>query len=135
MGAYTRGRENIDESFEFIFSLFPILYNRLNQKAGTLSGGEQQMLALGRGLMAKPKLLLLDEPSLGLAPVIVELIYDTITKIHKQGMTVLLIEQNAYIALEVADRGYVIETGVIRISGSANDLLNNEAVRDAYLGN
>jgi branched-chain amino acid transport system ATP-binding protein len=135
MGAFIRRdaagqREDLDR----IMELFPILKERARQAAGTLSGGEQQMLAMGRALMARPKLLLLDEPSMGLAPIVVQTIFDTIRDINSQGMTVLLVEQNAAQALSLAHRGYVIETGKIVIEDEASSLLENEQVRKAYLG-
>jgi branched-chain amino acid transport system ATP-binding protein len=135
MGAFIRRdaagqREDLDR----IMDLFPILKERARQAAGTLSGGEQQMLAMGRALMARPKLLLLDEPSMGLAPIVVQTIFDTIRDINSQGMTVLLVEQNAAQALSLAHRGYVIETGKIVIEDEASSLLENEQVRKAYLG-
>lgn len=134
LGAFTRPGKNLSEDYEQVFLLFPVLKERMNQLAGTLSGGEQQMLAVGRALMAHPKLLLLDEPSLGLAPVIVEIIYETIKKIHQRGTPVLLVEQNAFLALNTAQRGYVMETGQIVLSGNANSLLENPEVQAAYLG-
>jgi len=117
-----------------IFSYFEVLRERQNQEAGTLSGGEQQMLAMGRGLMLGPKLLLLDEPSLGLAPIVVERLAEMISNLHKQGLTILLVEQNAYIALELADRGYVLENGEVITSGRGCDLLESQLVKRAYLG-
>ncbi len=135
MGAYTRtDRDGIQEDLERVFTLFPRLRERRHQVAGTLSGGEQQMLAIGRALMARPKVLLMDEPSMGLAPVLVEQIFETITDINRQGTTVLLVEQNAYMALQIAHRGYVLQTGEIVLSGSARELQANEDVRRAYLG-
>ena len=135
MGAFTRNdRDGIREDLERVFTLFPRLKERGLQVAGTLSGGEQQMLAIGRALMSKPKVLLLDEPSMGLAPVLVEQIFETITGINKQGTTILLVEQNAFMALQVARRGYVLQTGEIALSGSASELQANEEVRKAYLG-
>ena len=134
LGAYTRKTRDIQDDYERVFGLFPILKERINQQGGTLSGGEQQMLAVGRALMARPKLLLLDEPSLGLAPLLVEIIYKTISEIHQQGTPVLLVEQNAFVALNTAQRGYVIETGQIVLSGSAQEVLNNPSVQKAYLG-
>lgn len=133
LGAFTR-KGDLSEDLDRVFSLFPILSERANQPGGTLSGGEQQMLALARAMMARPKLLLLDEPSLGLAPVVVERIYQTIRDIHAGGTPVLLVEQNAFLALNTAHRAYVIETGRIVLSGAASDLLDNQAVREAYLG-
>jgi len=135
MGAYTRNdRAGIAADIERVFSLFPRLKERRTQIAGTLSGGEQQMLAMGRSLMAKPKLLMLDEPSLGLAPILVETIFSIVREIYSQGTTVLLVEQNANKALEVANRAYVLETGVIVQEGSGHELLASEAVQKAYLG-
>jgi branched-chain amino acid transport system ATP-binding protein len=135
LGAYQRhDHAAIEEDRNWVFSLFPILQERQGQVAGTLSGGEQQMLAIGRALMSRPRLLLLDEPSLGLAPVITELIFDTIVKLRERGITILLVEQNAYQALEVADRAYVIETGCLKLSGTSAELLSNSEVQKAYLG-
>lgn len=136
LGAFTRKHKlEIKDSYDRIYSLFPRLKERESQIAGTLSGGEQQMLAIGRGLMARPRLLMLDEPSLGLAPNLVQQIFALIQQINKQGTTILLVEQNAYQALRIADRGYIIETGLVKLSGSAEDLRNNDEVRKAYLGN
>ncbi len=135
MGAYTRtDRRAIRESMEHVFDLFPRLKERLEQTGGTLSGGEQQMLAVGRALMSDPKLLLMDEPSMGLAPILVEEIFDIIETISKQGVTILLVEQNAHMALSVAQRAYVLETGTIGLSGPAQELAENPRVREAYLG-
>jgi branched-chain amino acid transport system ATP-binding protein len=134
MGAYLRSDSGITADLERVFGLFPRLSERLTQVAGTLSGGEQQMLAIGRALMAKPRLLLLDEPSMGLAPVLVEQIFDTISSINRQGMTILLVEQNAAMALSIAHRGYVLETGSIALTGTAAELSDNADVRRAYLG-
>jgi branched-chain amino acid transport system ATP-binding protein len=135
MGAYTRrDRAGISADLERSFGLFPRLKERQTQLAGTLSGGEQQMLAIGRALMARPKLLMLDEPSLGLAPILVETIFSIIREINSQGTPVLLVEQNAHKALEVAHRGYVLETGVIVQTGTGKELLESEAVQTAYLG-
>jgi branched-chain amino acid transport system ATP-binding protein len=135
LGAYQRkDRDGIAEDTDRVYGLFPRLQERRSQKAGTLSGGEQQMLAIGRALMARPKLLLLDEPSMGLAPIFVERIFEIIVEINKQGTPVLLVEQNALMALDVADRGYVLETGSIALSGAAKDLRENEQVRKTYLG-
>jgi len=134
MGAYLRSDSGIAADLERVFGLFPRLSERLTQVAGTLSGGEQQMLAIGRALMANPRLLLLDEPSMGLAPVLVEQIFDTITDINRQGMTILLVEQNAAMALSIAHRGYVLETGSIALAGTAAELSENADVRKAYLG-
>jgi branched-chain amino acid transport system ATP-binding protein len=135
MGAYTRrDRAGISADLERSFALFPRLKERATQLAGTLSGGEQQMLAIGRALMARPKLLMLDEPSLGLAPILVETIFTIILEINSQGTPVLLVEQNAHKALEVAHRGYVLETGVIVQTGTGKELLESESVQTAYLG-
>ena len=134
MGAYLRTDGGIESDLERVFTLFPRLKERIGQVAGTLSGGEQQMLAIGRALMASPRLLLLDEPSMGLAPVLVEQIFATITDINRQGMTILLVEQNAAMALEIAHRGYVLETGTIVLTGSSAELGENADVRRAYLG-
>nr|MBO2471657.1 ABC transporter ATP-binding protein [Bacillota bacterium] len=135
LGAFTRkDAAGVRQDMEFVFSLFPRLAERRKQLAGTMSGGEQQMLAIARALMARPKLLLLDEPSMGLAPRIVESIFEVIQDINRQGTTVLLVEQNAHLALSIAHRGYVLETGRIVLSGTARSLLENEAVRRAYLG-
>ncbi len=135
MGAFIRNdHAEIKQDMEHVFELFPRLSERLHQKGGTLSGGEQQMLAIGRALMGRPHLLLLDEPSMGLAPVLVEAIFETIQSINKQGTTILLVEQNALMALYVAHRGYVLQTGEIVLEGPAKDLEQNETVRKAYLG-
>ncbi len=135
MGAFIRNdHAEIKQDMERVFELFPRLSERLQQKGGTLSGGEQQMLAIGRALMGRPNLLLLDEPSMGLAPVLVEAIFETIQSINKQGTTILLVEQNALMALYVAHRGYVLQTGEIVLEGPAKDLEENETVRKAYLG-
>lgn len=135
MGAYTRTDQNgIDQDIELVFTLFPRLKERISQVAGTLSGGEQQMLAIGRALMTRPRVLLLDEPSMGLAPVLVEQIFETIASINKQGAAILLVEQNAFMALQVAHRGYVLQTGEIALSGTAAELRENEEVKRAYLG-
>jgi branched-chain amino acid transport system ATP-binding protein len=135
MGAYSRDdKQGIEESRQRVFRLFPRLKERQGQIAGTLSGGEQQMLAIGRALMSRPRLLMLDEPSLGLAPMLVRAIFDTIRDINQQGVTILLVEQNARAALRLADRAYVLETGQIALSGSAGELLRSERVRKAYLG-
>jgi branched-chain amino acid transport system ATP-binding protein len=134
MGAYLRRDKDIDSDLERIFDLFPRLKERECQKSGTMSGGEQQMLAIGRALMARPKLLLLDEPSMGIAPILVERIYETIAEINKQGTTILLVEQNAAQALQRADRAYVLETGHIVKAADARSLLEDESVKAAYLG-
>ncbi len=135
LGAYTRqGKQKIDSDMDRIYQLFPRLKERRSQVAGTLSGGEQQMLATGRALMASPRILLLDEPSMGLAPVLVELIFDTIQRINKEGTTILLVEQNALMALTIAHRGYVLQTGEIVISDTAENLKKNPTVQKAYLG-
>jgi len=135
LGAYLRhDRDGIAKDIDHVFSLFPILKERKSQSSGTLSGGEQQMLAIGRGLMARPKILLLDEPSLGLAPLFVRRIFEIIQEINKEGCTILLVEQNAHMALKVAHRGYVIETGKIVLHDTGSALLKNENVRKAYLG-
>jgi branched-chain amino acid transport system ATP-binding protein len=134
LGGYLFGRKHIAEHREKMFELFPILSDRQRQKAGTLSGGEQQMLSIARALMAKPRLLLLDEPSLGLAPLVVEEIYRTLQALHAQGTTILLVEQNAMGALEIAERAYVLETGRIVLSGKASELMEHDDVQRAYLG-
>jgi branched-chain amino acid transport system ATP-binding protein len=135
MGAYQRSdRAGIKESIDRVFELFPRLAERRNQKAGTMSGGEQQMCAIGRALMAKPKLLMLDEPSMGLAPIFVEKIFEIIQEISQQGTTILLVEQNALMALDVASRGYVMETGTIALADDAKALRENEKVKQTYLG-
>lgn len=135
MGAYTRkDKQNIKGDMEHVYTLFPRLKERLKQEAGTLSGGEQQMLAMGRALMSKPKIVLLDEPSMGLSPILVNEIFDIIQSLNKAGTTVLLVEQNAKKALSIADRAYVLETGRIVQSGNAQVLLNDESIKKAYLG-
>ena len=134
MGAYTRSKGEIAGSIAQVYEQFPRLKERYKQIAGTLSGGEQQMLAMGRALMSKPKLLMLDEPSMGLAPLLVEQIFSIITELNKAGTTILLVEQNAQMALSIAHRGYVLETGKIVTTGTGAELLNNDAVRKAYLG-
>lgn len=135
MGAYLRrDKENIKKDMEWCYELFPRLKERLSQLSGTLSGGEQQMLAMARALMSKPKLLLLDEPSMGLAPILVDEIFDIITKISSSGTTILLVEQNAYKALSIANRAYILETGQITKTGKASDLITDKAVISAYLG-
>ncbi|EMI11149.1 MULTISPECIES: ABC transporter ATP-binding protein [Anoxybacillus] len=135
MGAFSvNDKKEIAERMERVFHYFPRLKERLQQKGGTMSGGEQQMLAIGRALMMKPKLLMLDEPSMGLAPIIVEQIFHIIRELNDEGMTILLVEQNAFQALQIAHRGYVIQTGEITMSGTGKELLGNEQVREAYLG-
>ncbi len=134
MGAFTRKDDEIEQDITRVFDLFPRLKEREKQKGGTMSGGEQQMLAMGRALMARPKLLLLDEPSLGLAPVIVDKIYEIVREINEQGTTILLVEQNANYALDVSTRGYVLETGTIALTDSSEKLRNDPRVQDAYLG-
>ncbi len=134
MGGFTRPATEIQESIERVYAQFPRLKERYKQIAGTLSGGEQQMLAMGRALMSKPKLLMLDEPSMGLAPILVEQIFDIIKRLHKDGTTILLVEQNAQAALSVANRAYVLETGKISMSGDAKELLHDPRVQKAYLG-
>lgn len=133
IGAYLR-KDNIKADMDYVYSLFPRLKEREWQLSGTLSGGEQQMLAVGRALMSRPKIIMMDEPSLGLAPLIVKDIFEIIKTINKEGITVLLIEQNANMALKVADKGYVMETGVIKMEGTGADLLANEEIKEAYLG-
>lgn len=134
MGAYTRPNSEVGPSIEQVYELFPRLKERYKQVAGTLSGGEQQMLAMGRAMMSKPRLLMLDEPSMGLAPILVEEIFDIIQNLNKQGTTILLVEQNAQMALSIADRGYVLSTGKISLTGTGKELLHNDDVRKAYLG-
>lgn len=135
IGAFLRkDHKKIEKDLELVYSLFPVLAERKTQSAGTLSGGEQQMLAIGRSLMSNPSLLLFDEPSLGLAPIIIEKIFEVIKELKNEGKTILLVEQNAYNALAIADRGYVLETGNIKLSGEAGDLLANDEVKKAYLG-
>lgn len=135
MGAYIRNdKQGIEEDLNKIFDYFPRLKERVHQSAGTLSGGEQQMLAMGRAMMTRPKLMLLDEPSMGLAPILVDEIFNMIRTINEGGTTILLVEQNANKALQIADRAYVLETGNIKLSGDAKDLMNNDEVRSAYLG-
>ncbi len=134
MGAYTQSAAWADEELERVYAQFPRLSERRRQTAGTLSGGEQQMLAIGRALMSRPKLLMLDEPSMGLAPILVEQIFDIIRELHKAGTTILLVEQNAQMALSVADRAYVLETGRISLSGTGAELAASDEVRKAYLG-
>ncbi len=134
MGAYLRSRSDLREEFERVYSLFPLLYERRSQLAGTLSGGEQQMVAMGRALMSKPKLLLMDEPSMGLAPILVERSFEIIQQVNQAGVAMLVVEQNANVSLSIADRGYVLSTGRIVLEGKAADLLENEDLRKAYLG-
>jgi len=134
LGAYLRRDNEVEKDLDRVFELFPRLKERERQKAGTMSGGEQQMLAIGRALMAQPKLLLLDEPSMGLAPVLVERIYETVVEINKQGTTILLVEQNANYALEVSKRGYVLETGTVAVTDESEKLRDNPEVQRAYLG-
>jgi branched-chain amino acid transport system ATP-binding protein len=134
MGAYTQDPKGIKDSLDEVYALFPRLLERRTQIGGTLSGGEQQMLAMGRALMAKPKLIMLDEPSMGLAPLLVDHIFEIIATLHKNGSTILLVEQNAQAALSIADRAYVLETGKISLTGTGKELLTNEAVKKAYLG-
>lgn len=134
MGGYTRPAGEIDAAIQDVYERFPRLKERYKQPAGTLSGGEQQMLAMGRALMSRPKLLMLDEPSMGLAPILVKQIFGIVRELHQAGTTILLVEQNAQMALSVADRAYVLETGTIAMSGSAKELLTDERVRKAYLG-
>jgi branched-chain amino acid transport system ATP-binding protein len=135
MGAYTqKDKSNLQDDLQRVFKLFPRLKERIGQKGGTLSGGEQQMLAMGRALMAHPRILLLDEPSMGLSPILVELIFEIIQTINKEGTTILLVEQNALMALSIANRGYVIQTGEIILTDTASNLKQNEMVRKSYLG-
>ena len=134
LGAYTVGEGDIEETLDWVYELFPILRERKKQKAGTFSGGQQQMLAIARSLMSRPEILMLDEPSLGLMPTFVEKVFETLGHIHDEGTTVLLVEQNVKRALEEANRGYVLQNGKIRREGSANELLESDLVREAYLG-
>ena len=135
LGAFTRkDKDGIQDDINRVFDLFPRLKERISQQAGTLSGGEQQMVAMGRALMSRPRLLLLDEPSMGLAPLLVETVFNTIVEVNKQGTTVLLVEQNALVALSIGDYGYVLETGKITLEGEAKGLATNDEVRKAYLG-
>lgn len=134
MGAYLRPKADLKEEFDRVYSLFPLLYERRSQLAGTLSGGEQQMVAMGRALMSKPRLLLMDEPSMGLAPVLVERSFEIIKQVNDSGVAMLVVEQNANVSLSIADRGYVLSTGRIVLEGEAADLLANEDLRKAYLG-
>ena len=134
MGAYTQGGKNFDRDIQEVYEQFPRLFERKKQIAGTLSGGEQQMLAMGRALMSRPKLLMLDEPSMGLAPILVDQIFEIIKSLHAKGTTILLVEQNAQMALSVADRAYVMETGKITLTGTGKELAMSDSVRKAYLG-
>jgi branched-chain amino acid transport system ATP-binding protein len=135
MGAYlNRDSKGRKDDFERVYSLFPLLHDRRNQLAGTMSGGEQQMVAMGRALMARPKLLLMDEPSMGLAPILVERSFEIIQQVHESGVAMLVVEQNANMALSIADRGYVLSTGRLVLEGPANELLQHEDLRKAYLG-
>jgi branched-chain amino acid transport system ATP-binding protein len=134
MGAYLRPKADLKEEFERVYSLFPLLYERRSQLAGTLSGGEQQMVAMGRALMSKPRLLLMDEPSMGLAPVLVERSFEIIKQVNDAGVAMLVVEQNANVSLSIADRGYVLSTGRVVLEGKAADLLQDEGLRKAYLG-
>ncbi|SHD76199.1 ABC transporter ATP-binding protein [Schnuerera ultunensis] len=134
MGSYLRKDSKVKEDLDYVYNLFPRLLEREKQRAGTLSGGEQQMLAVGRALMQRPKLIMMDEPSLGLAPIIIQGIFEIIKQINKDGTPVLLVEQNSHAALQIADRGYVIETGEIVLKDSAQNLMRNEKIKDSYLG-
>jgi branched-chain amino acid transport system ATP-binding protein len=134
MGAYLRRDSGVQQDMEMVFTLFPVLKERCKQLAGTLSGGEQQMLAIGRALMAKPAMLLLDEPSLGLAPIVVENIFESIQNVNRQGISILMVEQNVFLALSVATRAYVMENGTIALEGASEELLENEMVQRVYLG-
>ena len=134
MGAYTRPSSELAQNLEKVYALFPRLKERQKQVGGTLSGGEQQMLAMGRAMMSQPKLLMLDEPSMGLAPLLVEQIFGIIQSLHKAGTTILLVEQNAQMALQVADRAYVLESGAITLSGLGHELLESDSIKKAYLG-
>ena len=134
MGAYTQPNSGVNSDLEMVYQYFPRLKERYRQIAGTLSGGEQQMLAMGRALMSHPKLLMLDEPSMGLAPILVEQIFEIIQNLHKAGTTILLVEQNASAALSIADRGYVLETGKVVTSGTGAELLQSDEIKKAYLG-
>ena len=134
MGGYTKSKAEVGEMLEDVYKRFPRLKERYKQSAGTLSGGEQQMLAMGRALMSRPELLMLDEPSMGLAPILVEQIFDIVREMNESGVTILLVEQNASMALKIADRAYVLETGNITLSGTGSELANSEEVRKAYLG-
>jgi len=134
MGAFTQPNDSVNAAIEHVYERFPRLKERRKQVAGTLSGGEQQMLAMGRAMMSEPKLLMLDEPSMGLAPILVEQIFDIIRELHKAGATILLVEQNAQMALQVANRAYVLETGKITLAGSGKELLESDSIKKAYLG-
>jgi len=134
MGSYLRPKADLAEEFERVYTLFPLLYERRSQLAGTLSGGEQQMVAMGRALMSKPRLLLMDEPSMGLAPILVERSFEIIKQVHQSGVAMLVVEQNANVSLAIADRGYVLSTGRIVLEGKASELVQNEELRKAYLG-
>jgi branched-chain amino acid transport system ATP-binding protein len=134
MGAYLRGGEDLREDYERVYELFPVLYERRSQLAGTLSGGEQQMVAMARALMSRPKLLLMDEPSMGLAPILVERSFEIIQQVHEAGVAILVVEQNANVSLSIADRGYVLSTGRVVLHGKAGDLIQDENLRKAYLG-
>jgi branched-chain amino acid transport system ATP-binding protein len=134
MGAYLRGGDDLGEDYERVYELFPVLYERRAQLAGTLSGGEQQMVAMARALMSRPKLLLMDEPSMGLAPILVERSFEIIQQVHEAGVAILVVEQNANVSLSIADRGYVLSTGRVVLHGKAEDLIQDENLRKAYLG-
>jgi len=134
MGAWTRKDRDVRQDADRVYELFPRLAERRNQLAGTMSGGEQQMLAIGRALMARPKLMIMDEPSMGLSPILVDLVFDTIVEINKQGTTIFMVEQNAFMALQIANRGYVLQTGQVVLADSAANLLASDTVRKAYLG-
>ena len=134
MGSYLRPKADLKEEFERVYTLFPLLYERRAQLAGTLSGGEQQMVAMGRALMSRPRLLLMDEPSMGLAPILVERSFEIIQQVHESGVAMLVVEQNANVSLSIADRGYVLSTGRIVLEGKASELIANEDLRKAYLG-
>ncbi len=134
LGAYTRAKEEVGETLEHVLELFPMLRDKRSEPAGNLSGGQQQMLAMSRALMAKPKILLLDEPSMGLAPKLVDAVFDTIERLRADGVTIFLVEQNAYLALSIAERAYVLEAGEVVLEGSGQELIDNERVKEAYLG-
>ncbi len=134
MGAWTRKDREVQQDVDRVYSLFPRLSERKNQLAGTLSGGEQQMLAIGRALMARPRLMIMDEPSMGLSPILTERVFETVVEINKQGMTIFMVEQNAYMALQIATRGYVLQTGSVVLDDTAENLLASDTVRKAYLG-